>query len=170
MTSTTATSTGYVVDRTGSPRFINRTAATAWLATATDGRALQCPDCTEIHDDTDTAFDCCRTGAALPVRPVVGDPDLFETVPADQLTETEPSATATDSEPAASTTPGYSSRLRIWFTTTGSGRRTAWYYSWPAQRAIRVSVADAELWLAADLADRSCGHPLKPHAHPHAEV
>lgn len=76
----------------------------------------------------------------------------------------------TDATPTVGNTPGYSTRLSIWFVTTDSGRRTAWYYSWAAQRAIRVSLTDAELWLAGDLADRSCGHPLKHHNHPHTEA
>lgn len=67
-------------------------------------------------------------------------------------------------------TPGYNTRLGIWFATDRKGRRVAWHFCWRAQRAIRVSVADAELWIAGDLADQTCGHPLKPHNHTHAEA
>lgn len=33
----------------------------------------------------------------------------------------------------------------IWFKTTRKGTRTAWYYSYPAMRAIRMPLIDAEL-------------------------
>lgn len=67
-------------------------------------------------------------------------------------------------------TPGYNTRLGIWFTTTRTGRRVAWYFSFAAMRAIRVSVTDAEIWIAGDLADQTCGHPLRPHNHTHVEA
>jgi hypothetical protein len=70
----------------------------------------------------------------------------------------------------ATKTPGYNTRLGVWFATTRTGRRTAWYFSFGAMRAIRVSITDAEIWIAGDLADQACGHPLRPHNHTHAEA
>jgi len=76
----------------------------------------------------------------------------------------------TTTQAAVVKTPGYNTRLDIWFQTTRTGRRTAWYFSFAAMRAVRVSVTDAELWISNDLADQSCGHPLHPHNHTHAEA
>ena len=58
-------------------------------------------------------------------------------------------------------TPGYAHRLSIWFKTTKRGQRTAWYFSTLAGRAIRVGLADAELFIAQGQADRIDGHPLQ---------
>lgn len=71
---------------------------------------------------------------------------------------------------AVTKTPGYNTRLAIWFATTRTGRRVAYYFSFAAMRAIRVPIADAEFWIAGDLADQTCGHPLRPHNHTHAEA
>lgn len=56
-------------------------------------------------------------------------------------------------------TPGYNYRLDIWFATDRCGRKVAYYFSFGAGRAIRVSLADAELWAATDLATVIPGHP-----------
>jgi len=76
----------------------------------------------------------------------------------------------TTTQTAATKTSGYNTRLGVWFQTTRTGRRTAWYFSWSAMRAFRLPVADAEIWIAGDLADQTCGHPLRPHNHTHAEA
>ena len=55
-------------------------------------------------------------------------------------------------------TPGYNCRLCIWFDTTKSGKTIAYY--WSFGRAIRIGLADAELFLAAEQADRIHGHPM----------
>lgn len=59
-------------------------------------------------------------------------------------------------------TPGYNSRLAIWFDHDKNGRKIAYHWSFRAFRAFRISVADAEMWIAQDLADRIDGHPLRP--------
>jgi len=57
-------------------------------------------------------------------------------------------------------TPGHNCRLAVWFTTDRNQRPVA--YSWgPAHRAIRVPYADAQLWVAQDLADQIPHHPLR---------
>lgn len=58
-------------------------------------------------------------------------------------------------------TPGYATRIDIWFTTDRRGRKTAYRWSFGAGRAIRVPLADAELWAASDLANVLASHPLK---------
>lgn len=62
---------------------------------------------------------------------------------------------------ATTKTPGYSYRLGIWFQTTKRGQRTAYYWSFPAMRAIRIGVTEAELFVATDKADLLAGHPMK---------
>lgn len=60
----------------------------------------------------------------------------------------------------ATKTPGYSYRIEIWFKTDRRGRRTAWYYSYAAMRAIRIGLEDAELFIAQDQAGHVTGSPL----------
>lgn len=60
-----------------------------------------------------------------------------------------------------STTPGYTHRLDIWFATDRNGRKVAYRWCHGAGRAVRVSLADAELWAATDSATVLPGHPLK---------
>lgn len=50
-------------------------------------------------------------------------------------------------------TPGYNCRLQVGFKTDKNGRRYAYYYSHGAGREIRVSLDNAELWVAAGFAD-----------------
>jgi hypothetical protein len=52
-------------------------------------------------------------------------------------------------------TPGYSIRLNIRFTTDAAGRQRASYFSARALRWLPVKVADAERWIATDVADRA---------------
>lgn len=59
-------------------------------------------------------------------------------------------------------TPGYDIRLTIWFDTDRKGRQVA--YRWSAGRALRMSLADAKAFVAADEADLISGHPMKPAA------
>ena len=59
-------------------------------------------------------------------------------------------------------TPGYSSHLEIWFSTSRNGRQLAHYWSHLAFRAFRLPLADAELWVAQGLATKVAGHPFKP--------
>ena len=87
MTTALATRPSFLVDRAGHPRFINRPAATAWLTGATDGRALQCPDCGDIHDHADDAFDCCDMQSACPVRSYAHDPQLTHNITTRELAE-----------------------------------------------------------------------------------
>lgn len=61
----------------------------------------------------------------------------------------------------AAKTPGYSYRIGIWFQTTKRGQRVAYYWSYDAGRAIRISLTDAELLIATNQADQHPGHPLK---------
>lgn len=58
-------------------------------------------------------------------------------------------------------TPGYASRLAIWFQTTKTGRRRAYYFSTLAGRVMPVPMADAETFIALGQADRIDGNPLK---------
>jgi len=55
-------------------------------------------------------------------------------------------------------TPGFNRRIAIWFDTNRTGMKVAYY--WSGSRAIRMSIFDANLVLAADQADRLNGHPL----------
>lgn len=54
----------------------------------------------------------------------------------------------------ATKTPGFNCRLSIRFSTDKNGRKLAHYWSAKAVRYIRVGTADAEMWIAQDLADR----------------
>lgn len=58
-------------------------------------------------------------------------------------------------------TPGYSTRLGIWFKTDRRGRPTAWYFSTGAGRAVRLPLTDAQMWIAQDQADQLANHPLE---------
>jgi len=58
-------------------------------------------------------------------------------------------------------TPGFATRIDIWFTTDRRGRKVAYRWCWGAGRAVRVSLVDAELWAATDAANVLTGHPLK---------
>ena len=62
---------------------------------------------------------------------------------------------------SATKTPGYNCRLAIFFDTDKNGRKVAYRWSGRQVRAFRMSVADAELFIAQDQADRLAGHPLK---------
>jgi hypothetical protein len=57
-------------------------------------------------------------------------------------------------------TPGYNCRLSIWFKNDRNGRQVAYYFSYGACRAIRISLADAQLFIAQDQADQIAGHPF----------
>lgn len=63
---------------------------------------------------------------------------------------------------AQAPTPGYGYRIAIWFKTTRSGQRTAYFWSFRAMRAFRLPLAEAELLVAADAADVIDGHPFRP--------
>jgi len=71
------------------------------------------------------------------------------------------SATTTAGRPAP--TPGYNSRLTIFFTTSARGRRLAWYWSPVQLRAFRLPLDAAEIMRATETADVVCCHPLRPH-------
>ena len=60
------------------------------------------------------------------------------------------------------TTPGFNTRIAIFFDHDKHGRKIAYRWSRPAMRAIRMSLTDAELFIAQDQADRIPGHPFKP--------
>ena len=62
-------------------------------------------------------------------------------------------------------TPGYSYRITIWFSTDKRERKIAHYWSFPAFRAIRLSLADAEIMAATGTADVTCCNPTMPCAH-----
>jgi hypothetical protein len=52
-------------------------------------------------------------------------------------------------------TPGFDHRISIKFTTDRNGRKLAHRWSMRALRWFRISLADAELWIATDAADRA---------------
>ncbi len=58
-------------------------------------------------------------------------------------------------------TPGFNCRISIFFQNDRKGRRVAYRWSRAAMRAIRMSLADAELFIAQGQADQIPGHPLK---------
>lgn len=62
---------------------------------------------------------------------------------------------------APTKTPGFNCRLSIWFDTNKNGRKVAYYWSGRNMRAIRMSVTDAELFIATEAADRISGHPMR---------
>lgn len=61
---------------------------------------------------------------------------------------------------ATEATPGYNTRLSIYFTTTRKGQRVAFRYSWLQMRAFRMPLAEAELLIATDQADQIDGNPF----------
>ena len=61
-----------------------------------------------------------------------------------------------------SPTPGYNCRIDIWFSTTKRGQKIAHYWGYRACRAIRLPLADAELFVAQDQANLLPGHPWRP--------
>lgn len=58
-------------------------------------------------------------------------------------------------------TPGYVERLSIWFATDKNGKRVAYRWSASQFRGFRMGLAEAELFIAQDLADEISGHPMK---------
>lgn len=58
-------------------------------------------------------------------------------------------------------TPGYNSRLAIYFTTTAAGQRQAYRFSYPQMRAFRMKLAEAEMLVAQDLATEIAGNPMR---------
>ena len=50
-------------------------------------------------------------------------------------------------------TPGYNTRLTVYFETDRNGQPRAYYYSRKAQRVIRISVDKARAFVAAGQAD-----------------
>lgn len=58
-------------------------------------------------------------------------------------------------------TPGYNSRLEIFFSTDKRGRKLAHRWSTRQMRAFRMPLADAELFVATGAADEIPGNPLK---------
>lgn len=61
----------------------------------------------------------------------------------------------------ATKTPGYNSRLEIYFTTDKNGKRRAFRFSPRQFRAFPIGVAEAELFIAQGQADQIDGNPLK---------
>ena len=57
-------------------------------------------------------------------------------------------------------TPGYNTRISVYFTTSRKGQRAAWHFSWPQMRAFRMPLAEAELLVAQDLADVLDSNPM----------
>lgn len=62
----------------------------------------------------------------------------------------------------APNTPGFNCRLAIFFDADRNGRKIAYRWSMVGLRAIRMPLADAELFVATEAADLLPGHPLKP--------
>lgn len=58
-------------------------------------------------------------------------------------------------------TPGYNYRISIFFKTDRNGRKVAYHWSGRQMRAWRMPLADAEMFLAQDLADQIDGHPMQ---------
>lgn len=57
-------------------------------------------------------------------------------------------------------TPGYSTRLEIWFKMDKRGKRRAYYFSSMQFRAFPLPLADAELFIATGQADLIDGNPF----------
>ncbi len=57
-------------------------------------------------------------------------------------------------------TPGYNTRLGIYFTTTATGKRRAFRFSPSQFRAFPIGVAVAELLIAQGQADELEGNPI----------
>jgi len=60
-------------------------------------------------------------------------------------------------------TPGYNRRLEIFFATSKSGKRLAYYWSMYQLRAFRLPLDEAEIMRATETADVICCHPMRPH-------
>jgi hypothetical protein len=59
-------------------------------------------------------------------------------------------------------TPGYNCHLEVFFSTDKNGRKLAHYWSHRGFRAIRMSLADAKLFVATGQATELPGHPFRP--------
>lgn len=59
-------------------------------------------------------------------------------------------------------TPGYNTRIAIFFTTDRNGRKVAYRWSGMQVRAFRMQLAEAELLVATEAATLLDGHPLRP--------
>ena len=57
-------------------------------------------------------------------------------------------------------TPGYNSRLAIYFKTNAKGQRAAYYFSYSQFRAFRMKLSEAEMFIAMDQADEIAGNPM----------
>ncbi len=53
---------------------------------------------------------------------------------------------------------------QVWFQTTKTGKRQAFFWQHLSMRSIRMGLADAELMVATGQAVDIGGHPLKPKA------
>ena len=58
-------------------------------------------------------------------------------------------------------TPGYNCHLEIFFSADKRGRKLAHYWSRGQMRAFRMSLADAELFVATGQATEIPGNPFK---------
>lgn len=58
-------------------------------------------------------------------------------------------------------TPGYNTRLAIFFAPDKNGRKVAYRWSGRQMRAFRMRLADAEMFIATDAATLLAGHPMK---------
>lgn len=63
-------------------------------------------------------------------------------------------------------TPGYNTRLEIFFQLDKNGRKVAYRFSRMQFRSFRMSLADAEMFIATDQATLIPGNPMKPVARP----
>lgn len=61
----------------------------------------------------------------------------------------------------ATKTPGFNCRLSIWFTTDKNHKRVAFQWNNRCRRAVRISVTDADLFIAQGQADQISGHPMR---------
>jgi hypothetical protein len=57
-------------------------------------------------------------------------------------------------------TPGYNTRLNIYFKTNVKGQRAAYRFDWTQFRAFRMPIAEAEMWIATEQADLLDGNPM----------
>jgi hypothetical protein len=60
----------------------------------------------------------------------------------------------------ATKTPGFDMHIEVWFSVDHSGRRVAHHFSRNAFRAVRIPLADAELFVATGQATEVSGHPF----------
>lgn len=58
-------------------------------------------------------------------------------------------------------TPGYNTHLQIFFQADRHGRKVAYRWSPMQMRAFRMSLADAELFVAQGQATQIDGHPVR---------